>query len=663
MRRRPQRPAPRAPTQAEPRLAGRIPQSTIDEILRRVSITSVIGEVVQLTKRGHRQVGLCPFHDEKTPSFHVNEEQGFYHCFGCKASGNALKFLMEHHGLGFLDAIGSLADRAGVALEREEVSHEEARRRAAQRDDRTRALRALSFAERAMQRWLWEGSDDAPRAYLRQRGVDRATADAFGLGWAPSGWTHLLDAAVQAGHRPEDLTLAGLVTQKDRGGHYDRFRQRVMFPVRTLQGEVVAFSGRTLDPEERAKYINTAETPWYTKGRELFGLVQARKSIRDKGEAVLVEGNFDVVSLHARGITQACASLGTAFTVDQARTLRRLTQRVTLFYDGDEAGATAAEKTLAVLLKEGFVDVRRVDVPQGRDPDDLARALGADGLASLVDSAHPMLQERLDTLVLEALSSTDPGARGRALRRAAEWLILLPDPLVSLPYQRDLARRLQTDPSEVKRALLEAADNQRSPIPAPREPAATPRTRPATHDQDASHLGPESHPADLSIPLPDEAFFPAEEEEFDPPLPPIQLSVTEAGLVQLFATLPQRLEAFFDDELDALLPERLAALFRLALEAHRARRERPLTAALDQCEDRPVVEAARAALVAIAPTPDDQLDTAWRELVLDLKQRWYHARLALLASAIDVAEAQGDLETLQNAIREMKELEFWCSKT
>lgn len=454
----------------------RIPQSTIDEILARVPIGQVIGDYVKLQRKGTRMLGLCPFHDEKTPSFSVNPDRGLYHCFGCGASGNTVSFLMQHDGLSFREAMEQLAARAGVRLELEQGDPERERR---DRDRRQALLEANAFARDLFSRALWSGRWEAPVAYLEERGISREVAERFELGYAPPEWSALVDAAGRAGLGPQWLEAAGLAMARRQGGGYiDRFRDRIMFPVTDLSRRVLAFSGRTLDPGERAKYINTSETEIYVKGRNLYGLPLAQRSIRSLGEVILVEGNFDVVSLHAGGFDRTCAALGTALTEEQARLLRRFADRVLLLYDGDVAGRKAARKALEVLLAEEVPDVRIVRLPEGRDPDDVVRSEGAEALQALLDEARPMVDVLLDEAIAPAAGAADATSRRGAVTAVVDVLYHVRDPVLRDAWVRDCSRRLQVDARRLDRYVRERSAGRPQPGA---DPSGASRDRPLLH--------------------------------------------------------------------------------------------------------------------------------------------------------------------------------------
>ena len=346
--------------------------ATADDWVERVraasDIVEVIGQSVALKRVGRNWVGLCPFHQEKTASFSVNAERQFYHCFSCKVGGDVFKFVQETEKVGFIEAVEWLSRRAGIPIPE---------RRAGERGARTPLLDALETAATAYEQWLADPTEGAAaRAYLESRGIGRDTVRTFRLGLAPAGWEHLLRR--MRDHVPiEVLVEAGLVMRRDggRGGHYDRFRNRLMVPLVATGGSVLGFGARALDPADEPKYLNSAESPVYHKGAFLFGLDTARKHVTLDGEMIVVEGYFDAIALHQAGLRHAVATSGTAFTPEQAKLLKRVVGRVALTYDGDRAGQEAMMRSLGTLLAEGL-DVAVVDLPAGEDPDTLVRAGG-----------------------------------------------------------------------------------------------------------------------------------------------------------------------------------------------------------------------------------------------------------------------------------------------
>lgn len=338
-------------------------------------IARLVGDYVALKPAGSRLKGLCPFHQEKTPSFSVDPERGLFYCFGCQAGGDVFKFVMLYEQLEFPAAVEFLAKRWGVPLPTADAPGDRIRRR-------------IEEANRAADAWFRARLADpeggrAARDYLSRRGIRPETAEALGLGFAPDAWDALLGHLGQKGFRPEEIERAGLALRRKSGdGHYDRFRSRLVFPIRDLQGIAVAFGGRALGDGE-PKYLNSPETPAYVKGEHLFGLDRARDAIRREGLAILVEGYLDLAAVRQAGFDHVVASLGTAFTSAQAKLLGRFARRVVVAYDGDDAGVAAAGRAADALLEEG-IEVRIARLPEGSDPDDLVRSEGAEAFGARV---------------------------------------------------------------------------------------------------------------------------------------------------------------------------------------------------------------------------------------------------------------------------------------
>ena len=410
-----------------------IPDHVIDEIRDRADIVEVIGEVVALKKRGRNFVGLCPFHAEKTPSFTVTAEKQMYYCFGCQAGGNVFTFLMQHERVEFPDAVRILGERTGV-----EVPEPEA---AAGPDPHAPLHMANRLAAEFYHRQLVESQEAAPaRDYLEKRKIGREAWETFLLGWAPDSWNALLDEAGRQNFDAETLAEAGLVAKSERtGGWYDRFRGRVCFPIRSVGGKVIALSGRRLD-EEEPKYLNSSDTPVFTKGSTLFNLDLARGPIRRAGAAVIVEGNFDVVAVFQAGFRNVVAPLGTALTEPQARILRRSTRTAYLAYDGDPAGERAAFRAGDLLLASGFA-VRIVQMKEGMDPDQLVREGGPGAFERALEESGDVMERKI-ALVAERVDLSDVMKKRRAVRRLLESVARVPDPVTRALYVDRVAEGL-----------------------------------------------------------------------------------------------------------------------------------------------------------------------------------------------------------------------------
>jgi DNA primase len=347
------------------------PDDWVERVRAANDIVEFVGQNVALKRSGRNWMGLCPFHDEKTPSFSVNAERQFYHCFSCKAGGDIFKFAQETEHLGFIEAVELLSRRAGIPVPE---------RRGAPRGQRARLLEVLDAAAAAYEQWLGDPQTGATtRAYLERRGITHESIRTFRLGLAPEGWENLV-RRLRGTANEAVLVEAGLAGRRDggRGGHYDRFRNRLMIPLVASGGAVLGFGARAFSDADPPKYLNSPETPVYHKGSFLFGVEQARRTEGRIEDIFVVEGYFDTIVMHQAGLTQTVATSGTALTLEQAKLLRRLAPRVTVAYDGDAAGRAAMLRSLGVLLAEGL-EVRVVDLPEGDDPDSLVRRDGPDG--------------------------------------------------------------------------------------------------------------------------------------------------------------------------------------------------------------------------------------------------------------------------------------------
>ena len=418
-----------------------IPDSFIQDLLHRIDIVELIDGFVPLKKTGANFAACCPFHSEKSPSFTVSPSKQFYHCFGCGAHGSAIGFLMEYSGAGFVDAIKELAARCGLQLPDDQGQ-------AARHGPQPRAL-AETMAQAAKFYCEQLKRSETAITYLKERGVSGEVARRFGIGYAPDGWQSL--AAAVTDYSAPELQLAGLVIKNEQGRLYDRFRERVMFPIVNQKGEVIAFGGRVLGGGE-PKYLNSPETPLFEKGRELFGLPQARAAIRDRDTVLVVEGYMDVVALAEHGIGNAVATLGTATTATQVQKLLRQADRVVFCFDGDDAGRKAAwralENSLEVLPEQKSIGF--VLLPQGEDPDSRVRARGGDAFLRLIDEATPLS----DFLLRELARPCDLGSaegRARLVADARPLLGRMQSPLLRLQLVKRLAEASAFSQTEIER--------------------------------------------------------------------------------------------------------------------------------------------------------------------------------------------------------------------
>lgn len=451
-----------------------IPQSFIQDLLARSDIADVVGRHVTLKKAGINFKGLCPFHGEKTPSFIVSPTRQTYHCFGCGVHGNALGFLMEYAGLGFVDAVKELAQIQGMPVPEENVSPQERERAKAVREKQIGLTDVLA---QAMQHWKKQ-LRTTPRAidYLKGRGLTGEIAARFGLGYAPDNWRGL--ASVHPKYDDPMLVEAGLVITHEpqagetEGKRYDRFRDRIMFPIRNPQGDVIGFGGRVLDKGE-PKYLNSPETPVFSKGRELYGLFEGRAALRNKGYAIVTEGYMDVVALAQWGFGNAVATLGTACTADHMQKLFRFTEQVVFSFDGDAAGRRAAGRALEASLPHA-TDTRRISflfLPAEHDPDSYIREHGPEEFEACVKKAVPLSRQILEHASVDCDLDSAEG-RARLLAQAIPLIRQLPDGALKGQIADSLAELARCPADDVRQRLQEA--------PAQRSPGARPHR--AHHD-------------------------------------------------------------------------------------------------------------------------------------------------------------------------------------
>ena len=460
-----------------------IPQSFIQELIARTDVVEVVGRYVQLKKGGANYMGLCPFHGEKSPSFSVSPSKQFFHCFGCGKNGNAIGFLMEHSGMNFIEAVKDLAQSYGMQVPEDEADPQERQRAAQQRQRQVTLNDVLEKAGEAYRKQL----KTSPRAidYLKGRGLSGDIAKAFGLGYAPEGWRSL--ASVFADYQDPLLVESGLLISNTEDGaeekRYDRFRDRIMFPIRNVKGECIGFGGRVMG-DGTPKYLNSPETPVFSKGRELYGLFEARTALREAGYVLVTEGYMDVVALAQSGFANAVATLGTACTTDHVQKLFRFTDAVVFSFDGDAAGRRAARKALDGALPYAS-DVRNVKflfLPAEHDPDSYIREHGSEAFARLVSDATPLSRFLVDV----ARDGCDiDSAEGRALlaSQARPLWLALPDGVLKTQLLNELADLVGIGTRELQRLWLgdSSAKTQRSAAPGqsggkPRETSAPRRS-------------------------------------------------------------------------------------------------------------------------------------------------------------------------------------------
>lgn len=466
-----------------------IPEETIAQIRDRADIVALVGEYVPLRRAGTSFKGLCPFHAEKSPSFHVNPQRHFFHCFGCGASGDVVKFLMQIEGLSFPEAARRLAERAGIEIAETDSRDDVEVRRAKERRQRLVAVMDSAtgyFVAQLVRHPLGRMAQEA----IAARGVRLDVAEKFRLGYAPDGWSGLVDHLRASGHTIDDAVELGLVVRNDRGREFDRFRHRLMFPISDAHGQVVAFSGRILpDPpgaqprsgDPPAKYINSPETPLYKKGEILYGLFEGRVALRREGRAILCEGNFDLVALHQAGFGTAVAPMGTAFTAEQAKLLRRYVDKAVLLFDGDNAGRKAIRAAHGILSEAGIA-AQVVGLPEGDDPDTFLRREGAEALRERIVNAPSSIAYFVDEAATRAVA--DPSQRARAISELGPIVASVDGPVEKRLWIERIAQRFGVNDFEaVRRQLLAGVRSDRD------------SRRGESHVDAAAHRGPQRPPA------------------------------------------------------------------------------------------------------------------------------------------------------------------------
>ena len=421
-----------------------IPDRFLDELIARIDIVDLVSESVRLTKKGRNYWGLCPFHSEKTPSFSVSADKQIYKCFGCGKGGGAINFVMELDNLPFRDAVALLAKRAGLEVPDSGSS-------AGAKERREKLLTINKQAARTFHRWLYapEGADGL--AYLQRRGLSRRTLTSFGLGFAPNRWDALIQELGQQGYDKRDLLDAGLAVSNQDGRIYDRFRNRVMFPIIDIRGEVIGFGGRVMD-DSTPKYLNSPDTPVYNKSRNVFALNIAKKS--RAGRVILTEGYMDTISLHQAGFDSAVASLGTALTPEHAQLLSRYFPEAIIAYDGDGAGVSATQRAIPLLERAGM-KVRVLRVTGAKDPDEFIKQFGRDAFLRLLDQSENQVDYRLEQ-IRKKYDLSDDSQKVGFLQEAAQLLSSLPSAVEREIYGRHAAETAGVSPEAVAQEVKKA---------------------------------------------------------------------------------------------------------------------------------------------------------------------------------------------------------------
>ena len=485
-----------------------IPQETVNRILDSAQIVDVVGDFVTLKKRGANHIACCPFHNEKTPSFSVSASKGIYKCFGCGKSGTAVSFVMEHENMSYTEALKYLAKKYHIEI----VEKEETAEEIAQRQKHESLMLVSEFAGKFFQDSMGtpEGQNIAYQ-YFRSRGLEDATIRNYGLGWAPLNRKALSEAARAAGYKEEFLIETGLSIKYDDGRLVDRFYDRVIFPIHSVSGRVIAFGGRTLRTDKSvAKYVNSPETEIYVKSKSLYGIYFAKGEISKQNKCILVEGYLDVLSMHQLGIKNVVASSGTSLTVEQIRLIRKFTNNITIIYDGDSAGIKAALRGIGLVLKEGM-NVKVVLLPEGQDPDDFAKRHTLEEVQDhIAQNEQDFINFKTDLLLDEA--GNDPIKRADLISDIADTIALIPDAIVRAVYVRTCAGRFEIE----ERIMAERVNKTRiEMITADEKQKERERQRAAAGGYQARRQAPmPQEPGGMDVPPPmPEDYYPGEYDE------------------------------------------------------------------------------------------------------------------------------------------------------
>ena len=581
----------------------RIPEDILQRIRDATDIVDLISEHVQLVKKGRNYSGLCPFHEEKTPSFSVDPDRQFYHCFGCGVGGNVFKFIQEIDRVTFVEAVKFLADRAGVALpERSGPSREET-------EAADNLYRANDLAQKYFHHLLINDDVGAnARTYLQTRSLTGETIERFGLGYAPPEWDALLKVAGRRGLSPQILERAGLALPRSTGsGHYDRFRDRVTFPIANLSNRTIAFGARALQPDQEPKYLNSPETLIYHKGRVLYGLADTRDAIRRQDAALVVEGYMDLISLAQAGIQHVVATSGTALTEDHCRLLARYARQVVLLFDGDAAGSTAAMRACEALLGTGL-DARVVSLPSEHDPDTFVQTHGSDELLKRAENAQSVLDFYLEQLGQQHDLSSVEG-KARAVERLKPLLAKPRDAVRRDLLLREVAERLSVDEQSLRHDLQASIRRPQQPRKAVAEPSPTATPAPPRHELEFIGLL-------LNFPQ----FIPQTVREFAP---------------------------------DSLSDSRTQALCRTLFDHHAHGKAIDLGMIISELEDDAL--ARLAAQCAAQGFDEEQVERQWRDYLLHFQKNALQKRIANARQALTAASDDGEIARISAELVELNQ--------
>ncbi len=597
-----------------------IPPETVEQVRNATDIVDLIGSYVPLKKAGAKYKALSPFNKEKTPSFFVDPGRQMFKCFSSGHGGDVFKFLMLHENMTFPEAVRRLAQRAGVVIP--EGGDYDPKDRSQKEE-----LHALYAAVAAWWRKLLQTDPAAEpaRAYLKSRDFPDALTEEFGLGYSPEGWDTTLNWARKAGYSLEALEVGKLIAMSESGRRFDFFRGRLMIPIHDESGQVVAFSGRLLDPEAKAqKYVNSSETPIFSKSRILFGLNKTKRAIIEAGSAILCEGQIDLMRCWQHGIRNVVAPQGTAFTDQQARILKRLAPETIICFDADNAGQNAAQRAIDVLLKEG-VQVRIARIPKGEDPDSLLRKQPASVFETILHEAKDYTRHLLDT-ACEAEDITTPRGRGAVAQKLAAVIAKIPNAVQRESYLIEVARRLQVPRAAIEEEVRKAEAQMR------RAESFQNRSGSSSSAAEPANGAPEPEPPE--------------------PLQPDKLIATLLSLLltnpDLVPQVTRQLNPAWLENLDG------AELLLQLLDAHAHDAWQDAPRFLDECDDRGRDYLAGLLMDPIPTPAESPLEAYADKLVQNLDQRWKQQRLQFLNLAVKSSELS--VEERMKYLREIQDL-------
>jgi DNA primase len=587
---------------------GLIPEPVIEEVLARADILHTVQNYVSLKKSGSSFKGLCPFHDENTPSFYVTPSKGIFKCFGCGVGGNVISFLMEIEGWNFPEVVRQLAERNGIEIPEEDPKA--AKKAQKRRKGKKLYLRIMEMAREFYEQNLWSDEGRAARQYLSEREIDDETAKRFGLGYAPQGWQNLLDQLEKKDVSGRLAERAGLAMARNKSsGHYDRFRHRIVFPIVDIWDNTLAFGGRTIAANDDApKYINSSETKFYTKGEQLYGLHAAKQAIQKANYGLLVEGNFDVICLHAKGFETAVAPMGTALTEEQARLLQRYCDRVIIAFDGDSAGEEATVRCLKAFSKTKL-EALVIRFDELEDPDTFVRRHGAAALSEKIESAQPLVAWALDR-VLAPAEGDNVDRKLSALEEAGEVLGHVGNDVAWEHYAQEISRRLNIEPKLLK-------DYIRRP----------------------DKLGTRARQAVIEASR------------------PLELDPAEYGVLMVLLDHPEWLDKFLDEELENLLStQELSDFLRLMKEHHEHHGQIHAPVLLEKVEHPAFRRTVAKALADNSYDPDKAL-RFYQDCIRALKKNWATRSLEELTRQLDQVDFHNERNKFEELTRQKEQID------